>query len=169
MLGIRLDCSASMPKSCCFPLVKAGICKFVQYDPTADSFISNHLSGRIVFPGNRWCSYLSLTLPPQQSEIMFTVPCGVIPIKYLTLSIMVLLCLCSCKKVCWPLYKYFKTVYDYNTSTTVLSKIHRHSFLKYLSIRPYYIIYYYHSENMTPWAWEPSPAILEVKAGFVSL
>ena len=127
MLGIRLDFSASMSLSCCFPLVKAGICKFVQYDPTADSFISNPLSGRIVIPGNRWCSYLSLTLPPQRSEIMFTVPCGVIPIKYLTLSIMVLLCrecLCSGKKVCWPLYKYFKTVYNYNTSRT---KIHRHS------------------------------------------
>ena len=87
MLAIRLDCSTTIPLSCCFPLVKAGTCKFAQYDPT-DSLIQilclleMYLQAIIVYMlfTILLCSvkYLSLTLPSQPSEIKHTVPCGVI-------------------------------------------------------------------------------------------
>ena len=63
--------------------------------------------------------YLSLTLPSQPLEIKHTVPCGVI----------FGICMyreCMCARRFFGLS--IKTVYNYDTTRTVFSKIHRQSF-----------------------------------------
>ena len=67
--------STSIPESWLLPLVKAGILRVEQYEPT-ESLISNPLSARTVSPGTRLLSreqcsvmYLSLVLPPHPSDM----------------------------------------------------------------------------------------------------
>lgn len=93
--AIRRVCSTSIPLSCFFPLVNAGKVTVAQYRPTL-SLISNPRSASTVSPGRSLFNSpqfsvkcLSLTLPPHPFDIKLTIPCGVIPIKYLA----VLLCL----------------------------------------------------------------------------
>lgn len=89
-LAIVLVCSTSIPSSCFLPRVNAGILTVAQYNPT-EAWISNPRSANIVSPGRRLFKRLefsvmclSLALPPHPSDIKLTLPCGVIPIKYLT-------------------------------------------------------------------------------------